>query len=303
MHKPNMRMAGVTAVIAALSLAACSQPQEAGDTTSAASDGVAEESVAADAAAPEASASSVRIDPVTAPGVAFTFAASFRLPDEAVSEAQSRHVAACAALGQARCRVRDIDFEQSEDGPVRGKLSLLVDPMIARTLMNDAEREVADLDGRLLDSRINGTELASGIARSQADSARLGGDLERIEARLAAPGLSRAERERLMAQADDLRGEINAAAQSRMADEDRLASTPLEFRYEGHTGIAGINSERPFASAFSASVDSFVAMLTVLLTLFGVLLPWATIPAAITGLWWIARRRSRARAAGVSAQG
>ena len=295
------RLMGATAVIAALSLAACSQPQEATDTSASPSEGVTE--TAADAAAPEAGASTVRVDPVSAPGVAFTFAASFRLPDDAVTEAQSRHVAACAALGQARCRVRDIDDEQSEDGPVSGKLSLLVDPMIARTLMNDAERAVADLDGSLLDSRINGTELASGIARSQADSARMGGDLARIEGRLAAPGLSRAERERLTAQANQLRGAIDDAAQSRMADEDRLASTPLEFRYEGHTGIAGIDSNRPFASAFAASADSFVAMLTVLLTLFGVLLPWATIPAAFTGIWWFARRRSQARAAGVSAQG
>lgn len=237
------------------------------------------------------------IGPDVAPGVAFVYRFSFALADDKVSEAQGRHAAACERLGQNRCRVTAVRFDQQQDGPVTGKLSLLLDPALARRFAQDAVDGVRDLDGDLLEGSIGGEDVGTSIAASQQSSAALGGDLARIEARLAQPGLSAGERRDLSAHAEQMRGTLRNQEQDRRGGEARLASTPVEFSYRGSTSAAGFDRSRPFASAWTASSDSFGTAAAFVLMLIGLLLPWALMAGGVV----LAVRWARRRLGAVSA--
>ena len=230
-------------------------------------------------------------DPSVAPGVAFAYHFNFRLPDDKVSLAQDAHIAACARLGQRRCQVTGLAFEKQEDGPVSGRITFLLEPLAARAFTRDAVDAVQRQDGELVNSQVNGEELAKGIEASQSNSAQMGGDLARIEARLRQPGLGDRERMELQSQAARLRGNMSDAEQQRSAEEDRLASTPVEFVYAGNTGIAGFDSSRPFASALGASSSSFGTAAATVMMLVGYALPWALMLGGIVLLWRFVRRR------------
>jgi hypothetical protein len=121
----------------------------------------------------------------------------------------------------------------------------------------------------------------------------LGGDVERLRERLRQPGLTANERRDLQAQISQIENELSGEEQVRRAGEARLAATPVQFSYGGERGWAGLNRERPFASAWEASSDSFAAASAFVLMLMGLLLPWALLfGAGILGLRWLKRRNA-----------
>lgn len=270
-----------------LVLTGCSQPQE--------------ESAATESAPAEAAADAVASDATDVPGagtsatsgVAFAYSLAFRLADDSIADAQDRHVRACDALGRARCRVDSIGYEREGDGPARAHLHLRIDPALARSFARDAGDIVRRLDGELTHSSISGEELDSRIDASQQSSAMLGGDLERIERRLARPGLSPRERAELQQQAAQLRGTLRDEETNRRGNESRLSSTPLKLDYVGTSSPAGISSDRPFASAWAASVESLGTAAAFLMMLVGVLLPWLLIGGGGVLAWRWLRRRTR----------
>ncbi|MEQ1686971.1 MAG: DUF4349 domain-containing protein [Sphingopyxis sp.] len=288
-------MAALVLVAAALALGGCSQGEVAEDAAAPAADASAE--AASDAASntgPDAASvtgAGVGGNDSVAPGVAFTYDFAFRLPDDQVSVAQDRHVEACARLGRARCRLTNIHYSREDDGPIDASLSFLVDPALARSFARDAVDLVARLDGELTNSQVGGVDVGTGIETSQRLSANLGGDLERIERRLAQPGLSGRERAELQAQAQALRGELRSGEDDRRKGEAQLAATPVNFSYTGNTGVAGYDSSRPFASALSASTDSLGAAGAFILMLAGITLPWLLMLGGVIFGWrWLRRR-------------
>lgn len=244
------------------------------------------------AAAPDTGAAAVTgADPSVAPGVAFTYQFNFRLPDDNVSLAQDAHIAACARLGQAHCRVTSLAFRKEDTGPVSGLITFLVDPALARGFTRDAVDAVARNDGELVDSQVGGEDVGTGIEASQRGSARLGGDVARLEARLRQPGLDGKERAEIQRQIAAMRGELREAAGQRTQDEARIANTPVEFIYAGTSGIGGYDASRPFASAWRASTSSMGSAASILLTVIGVALPWLLMLAGLVFLFRWARRR------------
>lgn len=235
-------------------------------------------------------------DPGVAPGVAFTYAFSFRLADDKVSAAQDAHVTACARLGVDQCRVTGLSYNQTKDGPVTGQSSFLLDPAVARAFTRDATDAVARLDGDLMDSRVGGEDVGTGISASQRRSARMGGDLDRLEKRLAQPGLGARERAELQRQVAQLKSVLNGEEDRRMDEEARLASTPVQFTYSGTTGATGFNRDRPFASAFDASWGSLKTASAFVLTLLGITLPWLLLVGAVVAGIRLATRRRQAAA-------
>ncbi|MEQ1510510.1 MAG: DUF4349 domain-containing protein [Sphingopyxis sp.] len=284
----------LVAIAAALALTGCSKAD--GDTMAAA-DATMSAEAASDAAsetAPNAASvtgAGVGGNDSVAPGVAFTYEFAFRLPDDQVSVAQDRHVEACARLGRARCRVANIHYTREDDGPIDASLNFLVDPALARSFARDAVDLVDQLDGELTSSQVGGVDVGTGIDNSQRLSANLGGDLERIERRLAQPGLSGRERAELQQQAQNLRGELRGEEAERREGEAKLAATPVNFTYVGNTGALGYDGNRPFASAFAASGDSLAAAGAFILMLAGIALPWALmLGGLILGWRWLRRR-------------
>lgn len=293
---PAKLLAGASAI--GLLLAGCSQAASESDVAAAAdvaAEGAATaageaQSAAAEAVGDSGAAAITGADPAVAPGVAFAYHFNFKLPDDKVSLAQDAHIAACARLGRTKCQVTNLAYEKQEDGPVNGRITFLLDPASARGFTRDAVDAVQRQDGELVDSQVGGEELATGITDSQAQSARMGGDLSRIEARLRQPGLSNGERAQLQQQAERLRGDMSNEERGRQAGEQRLASTPVEFVYSGNTGITGLDSSRPFASALSASSSSFGTAAAMVMMVIGYALPWVLMLGGVVLLWRFVRR-------------
>lgn len=247
---------------------------------------------AADASA--ANASDVAgADPSVAPGVAFAYRFNFRLPDDSVSDAQNRHVAACEQLGRAHCRVTGMRYEQEQGGRIDAHLTFMLDPARARSFTRDAVNIVERIDGELVDSHVNGTDVGTGITASQANSARLGGDVARIEERLRQPGLSASEQRDLRNQIAQMQGALGDEEADRRDGEAQLAFTPVNFTYTGSTSVGGLDRDRPFASAWAASADSLATASAFVMMLLGVILPWALMLGGVMFAWRFVRRRLR----------
>ncbi len=277
-----------------IGLAGCSQPNE--DVSENATEVVAADAssgAAAEASADRSAAAAPGANPDIAPGVAFAYRFAFRLPDAAVAEAQERHVAACGALGRARCRVTGMDYNQGEDGRIDASLAFLLDPALASSFARTATAAVTALDGSVETSNVGGEDVGTGITDSQAQSARLGGDVMRLRERLAQPGLSANERRDLQAQISDIEGQLGDEEQARRGGEARLAVTPVAFTYAGQVGFAGLDRDAPFSSALSASTESFANASAFVLMLIGLILPWALLlGGGVFALRWLRKRNA-----------
>ena len=79
----------------------------------------------------------------------------------------------------------------------------------------------------------------------------------------------------------------------RERDERRLATTPVSFSYSGTTGVAGYDSTRPFASAFETSSTGLGKTAGAVLTIAGLILPWALLVGLIVLVVRLIRRRNQ----------
>ena len=223
------------------------------------------------------------IDVTSAPGVAFNYSYAFVLPDEAISAVQEQHASACEKLGPARCRITGMRYTLVEEDEVRGELRFKLDPALARQFGKEGIAAVVKAEGKLVDAAIEGRDVGSEITRSQRRSDDNAGEIARIEARLAAGGLSEGERATLRGQADRLRAQQTQERQSRAEGEEMLADTPMTFSYSGDTGFTlGHNA---VGDAWESARGSFTTMVSFILLLVGTLLPWAVLAGLIVLLW------------------
>jgi hypothetical protein len=238
-------------------LTACSAEKSEETSASAASEAV-------DAAGPE-------INRSVAPGVAFTFAYAFELPAKTISTVQQEHAAACAKLGTTRCRVTGMSFEQPGADEARGRLDFLLAPDIAHAFGSTAVALVEKADGKLDNAAIQGENAGDQIVLSQHDSAAAEAEIKRIEARLAAKGLTSRERAELQSQIGNLRREIDSQVSTRRRLEKSIATTPVSFTYASQGLIGGTGT---FGKAAAASWSSLQGMLSFVALAFGLALPW-----------------------------
>lgn len=273
MRVPSMPL---TALAAVLVLSACSAEK-----SEEAAAPVAAEAVANDATGPT-------IDRSIAPGVAFTFDYAFTLPAKAIPGVQREHAAACARLGSNRCRVTGMAYDQPREGEVSARLDFLLAPDLAQAFASDAIGAVEKADGVLDNAKVAGENAGETIKLSQADSAGIEAEVKRIEARLAAKGLSGSERVELQQQLAALREQLRGNAQQRKGLEQSIATTPVTFAYSSEGILAGKGT---FSKAAGASLASMSALGSFLLLLLGTLGPWAALIALVWFTWTRLRRR------------
>ena len=320
---PRYRSIAFAAAISALALSGCSKPSE--EAAPSPADQTAPRDAAASATvASEATAGAVQnrtapvagvVPSLTPPsatppaeeavvpgaqsvrdvtsGVAFTYEMQFRLPDDKVATAQDRHIAACAKLGQNHCRLTDIRYDQSPDKTIAGRATFLLDPAMAFSFTRDADKAVRELEGETQTARVNGDDAGGDIERSQQTSAAMGADIERLQRRLSQPGLTEGEKTRSRTQIEQLQGNLVSEERERERDERRLATTPVSFSYSGTTGVAGYDSTRPFASAFETSSTGLGKTAGAVLTIAGLILPWALLVGLIVLVVRLIRRRNQ----------
>ena len=277
------RTALIAFVTPALLLSACSA-EKAQDSEPASSEAASStaESSAADAAGPG-------IGGAVAPGVAFTYAYAFTLPAKAVSSVQREHAAACERLGASRCRVTGMSYEQPGSEDVSARLDLLLAPDLAHRFASEGIAAVERAEGKLDHASVNGENAGDAIKVSQADSAAIQAEVERLQARLAAKGLTSAERVELQQQVAELTGLLRGQAADRKAKEASIATTPVTFSYSSEGLLAAGNT---FGKAAGASLNSIEAALALVTLAAGVVLPWALLIGLIVLAWRGLRRRN-----------
>ncbi len=247
-----------------LLLSACGQEAEEASSEPAAAEAAADASAVSDAAGPD-------IGRAVAPGVAFSYNYAFTLPAKAISGIQQEHAAACAKLGTNRCRVTGMSYEQPDEDRVSARMDFLLAPDIAHSFGSAGVVLVEQAEGNLENASVSGENAGNQIELSQRDSAGIEAEAQRIEARLAAKGLSSSERAELQRQVGSLREQLRGNAQTRTDFEKTIATTPVSFAYASEGMIGGSGS---FGKAASASWSSLETMLAFLTLIAGIALPW-----------------------------
>lgn len=218
------------------------------------------------------------ITPTAAPGVAFNYKYAFRLPAERIAGVQEQHAQACEKLGVAHCRITGMVFRRNSDENVEARLDLKLDPALARAFGKQGIDAVTHADGLLAEADISGEDAGGAIAAANRDTAQQGDALKRIEAQLARPGLSSAERLQLQEQAQQAREAIHASATVRAEKEASLATTPMSFSYAAGDMAPGIH--RSLNDGLANVAGALEWMLLALITLA----PWALLALLVWGL-------------------
>jgi hypothetical protein len=270
MHK----LAGLTVV--AMALVACSQER-------------GEQTASEDLAAPD-------IRPSSAPGVAFRFSHDYSLDDDRISTVQEAHAASCEKLGNAKCRITGLTYNIDTRKRVSGMLQVKLDPAIARGFGKQATATVTQNGGELVRSEFSGEDVGTQVVAGQDRQADLQSRIADIDKRLASLKAGDHEATQLQAQLEQLRRELAEARSQVKEGQQQLAATPMTFNYFGEGGIAGFD-ENPIKASWRLMVESTVTMISIVLKVFGALLPWALLllllvalarsrPARAARDWW-----------------
>lgn len=231
------------------------------------------------------------IDPNNAPGVAFAYRYAFSLDGPRVAEVQQEHQRLCEGFGVASCRITGMTYRATSEENVEATLSFSVDPAIASRFTRDSVSAVTAAEGRLADSNIAGTDVGTSIDTATRDITALQAQIARLEARIAAGGISREERARLQGEVESLRQRINERGETRSGQERSLATTPIQFRYGSGTFAPGPGRDLSLSEAGrDMGADVLNASYWVLRVLI-VLAPWLLL--GLLGWWGFARLRRR----------
>ena len=268
----------LTALAAALALSACSA-EKSEDAAAAPPGDAAAESVTADAVSVDKAGPG--IGGIVAPGVAFTYSYAFTLPAKAIAGIQQEHASACEKLGPTRCRVTGMSYHQPREGEVEARIDFLLAPDLAHRFGSEGIAAVEAADGKLDNATVDGENAGGAITVSQSNSAAIQAEVERLDGRLKAKGLSRDERAEITRRVEDLREQLRGEARTRRTKEASIATTPVTFAYASE-GLLGGNT---FGKAASASWSSATSLGSLVLLIAGVLLPWLLL-ALLVGLLW-----------------
>lgn len=225
------------------------------------------------------------IEITAAPGVAFSYAYQFRVPDREIADVQEIHAAACEALGITRCRITGMRYRLYDEERVGASLNFKLDPEIARKFGKDAIASVEKAKGILIDSAIEGIDEGAQIDESRRRSANAGSELKRIEAELKTKEPKDRERTQLQLQAERLRQQLDAEQARQAASQESLATTPMSMTYSGGKNIPGFEDGNPFSNSWDNSVSSFIFMTSLVMLAIGVILPWAVLIFLLLLLW------------------
>lgn len=235
---------------------------------------------------PPAPGSGPAVAPTAAPGIAFNYRYAFRLPGQKIASVQEQHAQACERLGLARCRIAGMRYRLVNERDVEAMLAFKLDPAIARQFGKAGIETVANNEGMLIDSEISGEDAGAAIAAANRSEAQLSDDLERVEAQLGRSGLAAAERDRLQAEAQQLRQTIRSNRDVRDEQRESLATTPVVFEYGSGDLVPGFDTHSPVRQALETAGDNLIGGAAFLFVALATLLPWA---ALLLLLWWLMR--------------
>lgn len=231
------------------------------------------------------------VDVTAAPGVAFNYRYAFRLPSNRIAAAQEAHAQACEQLGLDRCRITGMRYRLVNQTDIQAMLALRLDPAIARGFGKQATEIVTKAEGMLVDQEITGEDVGTQIKAATANEARLRADLAKIEAELAGMRANDPRRGELVTRAEEIRTQIRNLGQTRDADEEALAGTPMVFNYGSGSVVPGFDVRSPIRDAIEDAGNNFVEGFAAIFVLLITLIPWALLLAIVVWIVNWSRRR------------
>jgi hypothetical protein len=224
-----------------------------------------------------------------APGVAFNYRYAFRLPKDRVQTVQEQHAQACEKAGISRCRITGLRYRLVNDD-IEAMLAFKLDPALAREFGKQGIDTVVRAEGMLVDAEISGEDVGSKIAVARRSEGDLDEELKRIEAELGRPGLKGAERAELQLQAEQLRERIRGSRDTRVAQQESLATTPMVFNYGSGDLAPGFGGRPSLSRALNDAADNFLGGLLWILVALITLLPWIVVAGLLV---WGGRKLAR----------
>ena len=184
-----------------------------------------------------------------APGVAFSYRYSFRLPADHIATVQEQHARTCEELGVARCRITGMRYRVLNEHDVEAMLAFKLEPSLARRFGQAGVETVQRADGMLTESEITGADVGTSIQRSGRSIAEMTAELRRIEAQIERRNLPPEERTRLEYDASQIRQSIQALQANREEQRETLANTPMVFNYGSGRRVPGFAEPPSFSRA------------------------------------------------------
>jgi hypothetical protein len=214
------------------------------------------------------------VSPTAAPGVAWRYAYDFQLPDDAIEKVQETHASECEALGIASCRITGLRYSVSDDNAVSAMLEVKLAPSIARQFGKRAAGDVRSAGGRLSSTEFTGEDTGPALSEASRSQADLQTHIADVQKSLTNADLKGSERSQLQSQLRELKSQLAETQSAAAQTQEKLASTPMTFNYYGKGGITGFGGRNPVFDAARSFVASLVTMITLLLQVLAVLLPW-----------------------------
>lgn len=233
------------------------------------------------------------IGTTAAPDVAFNYRYGFRLAADRIAGVQNEHQQLCEHYTLARCRITGMTYRAVSEDDVEATMTFALDPALAREFGQEAVQRVSSAEGSVTESEIDGNDVGSSIRASGRTLADLQSDLERIETRLAALDRGSRMKSDLEAEAAQIREQIRAIRESRNAQAETLATTPVIFRYGSGSFAPGVDEGPTLTQAAEETGESALYGLYILLRILIILSPWAIGAGLIWGAVHLIRRRRR----------
>lgn len=238
------------------------------------------------------------IGTTAAPDVAFNYRYGFRLAADRIAGVQNEHQQLCEHYTLARCRITGMTYRAVTEDDVEATMTFALDPALAREFGQEAVQRVSSAEGAVTESEIDGSDVGSSIRASGRTLADLQSDLERIETRLAALDRGSRMKSDLEAEAAQIREQIRSIRESRNAQAETLATTPVIFRYGSGSFAPGVDQGPTLSEAAQETGESALYGLYILLRILIILSPWAIGAGLIWGAVHLVRRRRRPATAG-----
>jgi len=234
---------------------------------------------------------------VNVPQLAYSYILGYRLPGDAIADAQQAHLALCDRLGPARCQLVSMQRSSNEQGFANANLKLRIASGIAQSFSAQLGKAVSAVGGRAADTSVTADDVSKDVVDTDARIrqreilvTRLSDMLRNRQGRVS----ELVEAERSVAQAQE---ELDQAKGWLGELRGRIAFSDFTINYVP-VASAAPPSPRSFAGQLGdAVVQSGVAVLVfvrTVLTILIFLLPWFVLAAPVVLIVLAWKRKQRA---------
>ncbi|ESQ78071.1 DUF4349 domain-containing protein [Asticcacaulis sp. YBE204] len=270
------------------SLAACSKPAEEAP--------MAEETMPADAAAETAptvedAPSGPKTEAPSIPQLAYDYSFGLSAPEKGLQDMVTGHQDACTIAGSATCQVLSLNTRTgSEYGQAQHTLVLRATPQWIGLFRKNLTNELKAVGGQIETQQIATEDLSVAMIDREAHIKNQIALRDNLQQTLRTHKGKLAEVADIRRELAEVQSGIDAAQTALATMKKRVAMSQLTLTYTPTSAVAMKGTWAPFSAAIGNLGPNFVSVLTVLITVFGYLLPIGLVAAPVA--WWVRRNRN-----------